>query len=115
MEKRETFRFSTVTKTIWAFNAGIWLMLGLHACEDDTAERVAAVQEHNVQIESQLSHTFPELGRLVLNDESNTFEFHVDEHGTDRTCSGKYSVNDKEKAEPAKKIICRETIEIGHN
>lgn len=115
MEKREKFQFSTVTKTIWAFNAGIWFMLGMHACTDDSTERVTAVQEHNVQIESQLSHDFPGIGRLVLNDESDTYEFHVDENGTDRTCSGEYSVNDQGNAKPAGEIVCRETIAIGHN
>lgn len=112
MEKKEKIRFSSLTKTIWAFNAGMWLMIGLQSCTDDSTERVADIQEHNMQLEDSLERDFPGMGRLILNDDTDTFEFHVDSKDESLTCKGEYSVNEEEIARPVGNVTCSQTIKL---
>lgn len=111
MEKKEIF--SSFTKSLWAFNAGMWLMVGLHSCGDNSAERLADVQEHNAQLLDELRPDFPSMGRLVLNDKTDTFEFHVASEGEQtQTCAGEYEVVEN-KAQVAGDIACTSTVTLG--
>lgn len=78
-------------------------------------QRVKEIQEHNAQIEKQLEHDFPSMGRLVLNPETDTFEFHVSREQSSLNCTGEYSVSENGEASVADDVTCSETIALGKN
>lgn len=114
MERNDPFK--KISVGLLAFSAGMWTSIGVRSCADETTkERIADIQEHNAQIEEQLEHDFPGIGRLVLNDETDTFEFHVSREQSSQTCTGKYSVGENREASVADDVTCSETIALGKN
>lgn len=93
--------------------AGLALMTGLMLLLDDTTERIKTVQEHSAQLSDQLEHDFPGMGRLLLNDETNTYEFRVAPEGEQpQTCEGTYEVADG-NAQAVGTIACTTTTKLG--
>lgn len=84
------------------------------SCElDKVPERIEVVQEHNAQLLDQLEPDFPGMGRLILNDETDTFEFHVaSENQPPQVCKGDYEVVEA-KAKTAGDIACTTTVTLG--
>lgn len=86
----------------------------MKSCElNKVPERIEAVQEHNAQLLDELEPDFPGMGRLILNDETDTFEFHVASEGKEKqTCTGSYEVTEA-NAQPIGDVACTETITLG--
>ncbi len=112
MEKKEKLQIPTKSKILLAFNAGLLVMSGLVYLVNDSDERVANIQEHNMQIEDSLERDFPGMGSLILNDDTDTFEFHVDRKGESLTCNGEYSVSNEGIAKPTGEVTCSRIIEL---
>lgn len=88
-------RESLVGPMLMGFALGLNLGNVLHIALDDGDDRVVEVQAHNEQLQKQLIPTYKGLGHLVLDDEKNTFVFHIDSaEYPDQSCSGKYKVQD---------------------
>lgn len=80
--------------------------------EDKANERIEQVQEHNAQLLDELEPDFPGMGRLVLNDETDTFEFHVTSKSEQaQTCSGDYEVTEN-TARPVGDIACTSMVQL---
>jgi hypothetical protein len=78
-------------------------------------QRIAQVQLHNAEVYQQLIPTHGNVGRLVLNDETDTFEFRVSPEGEQpQTCQGEYEVTDG-SATVVGQIACTTTTEVGGN
>ncbi|MCA9331605.1 hypothetical protein KC968_01545 [Candidatus Saccharibacteria bacterium] len=90
--------------------------MGINVIRSNSEDRrVEAIQEHNAQIEQELSHDFPGMGRLVLNDETDTFEFHVSREQSSLNCVGEYAIDEDGEASVTEKVTCSETIALGRN
>lgn len=108
-------RESLVGPMLMGFALGINLGNLLHIALDDSADRVAEVQTHNEQLQKQLIPTYKGLGHLVLDDEKDTFVFHIDStEFPDQTCSGKYKV-EEHRAVAVGSIACTEEHKIEGN
>ena len=80
----------------------------------DTPKRIETIQEHNAQIYEELSSGYPDskLGQLILNDETDTYEFRLASEGIEpMVCTGEYSVTDS-VAEISGTIACTTTTEV---
>jgi hypothetical protein len=74
--------------------------------------RIAQVQLHNAEVKQQLTPMYGDVGRLVLNDETDTFEFHISPEGEEpQTCEGEYEVTD-DNAKIVGQIACTTTTEV---
>lgn len=114
MERNDPFK--KISVGLLAFSAGMWTSIGVRSCADETIkERITDVQVHNAQIAQELSHDFPGMGRLVLNDETDTFEFHVSREQSSLNCTGEYTVGENGEASVAEDVTCSETIALGKN
>ncbi len=77
--------------------------------------RIAQIQLHNAQVEQQLTTTYGGVGRLVLNDETDTFEFHITPEGEQpQVCEGSYTVTDG-TARATGNIACTTQTKVGGN
>lgn len=97
------------------FNIGFQLgnVLGRHT--ENTDSRIRDVQAFNTQVYEQLQPDYNGLGRLVLNDETDTFEFQVTPEGRkSQTCEGDYQVTDG-IAKVTGNIACTTTVKVGGN
>jgi hypothetical protein len=95
-------------------NIGLVLGEALGENRANAPERVEDVQQHNAQIYEQLAsdYTDGDLGRLILNDETDTYEFHLTPESTEpQVCTGEYSVTDG-VAEITGTIACTTTTEV---
>lgn len=82
---------------------------------ENANNRVQEVQAHNAQIYEQLKPTYNGLGRLVLNDETDTFEFHITPEGKKpQVCEGSYHVSDG-TARATGNIACTTQAKVGGN
>ena len=113
MERRSIF---------WPYMAGYFIGFGIATTggiirdndhQSEANERVRQVQEHNLQIDNQLKHDFPGMGRLILNDKTDTYEFHLPSSETEpqQTCEGTYQVKDQ-KALPIGDITCKQIVRV---
>ncbi len=108
-------RESLVGPVLMGMALGINLGNILHIIVDDSDERVAEVQAHNEQLQRQLIPTYKGLGHLVLDDEKDTFVFHIDStEYPSQTCSGEYKVEDGH-AVAVGSIACTEEHQIEGN
>jgi hypothetical protein len=81
----------------------------------NTEPRIAQIQLHNAEVYQLLEPTYGGLGRLVLNDETDTFEFHVmSGDGQSQICQGEYEVTDG-AARVTGDIACTTTTKVGGN
>ncbi len=98
------------------FNLG--MIVGRNIEEDaiNAPNRLRDIQAHNTQVYEQLKPDYNGLGRLVLNDETNTFEFRISPEGEQaQTCAGEYQVNDAGNASVVGQIACTTTTEVSGN
>ena len=82
--------------------------------EQETESRLLDIQQHSAQIYEELAsgYTASELGQLILNDETDTYDFHLAPEGTEpMVCTGEYSVTDG-VAEITGTIACTTTTEV---
>lgn len=87
--------------------------LGIHTGVK-TDNRLHDIQQHNAQIYEDLTtrYTPAELGQLILNDETDTYELHLTPEGKQpQVCEGDYSVTDG-VAEITGTIACTTTTEV---
>lgn len=97
------------------FALGLNLGNLIHVLVDRSGDRVEEVQAHNEQLREQLTPTYKGLGHLVLDDEKDTFVFHIDSaEYPDQVCSGKYKVEDQH-AVAVGSIACTEEHKIAGN
>ena len=83
--------------------------------ESDARQRVFDVQEHNAQLHEELGEEYPGLGQLILNDETDTYEFHLTPEGEQpQVCEGEYRVTDG-VAQLTGDIACTTTVAVGEN
>ena len=97
------------------FNMGFQIGNLVGKNTEDADARIRATQANNAQIYEQLEPTYNGLGRLVLNDETDTFEFHVTPEGEKpQTCEGDYKVTDG-IAKATGNIACTIETKVGVN
>ena len=97
------------------FNIGMFVGRMAGESRANAPERVEHIQLHNAQIHEQLAPDYSTLGQLVLNDETDTFEFHISPEGEKpQTCSGEYKVVDN-AAKLTGNIACTTTVKAGGN
>lgn len=97
------------------FNIGLILGKSIGENNANAPDRIHDVKTHNAQIYKELEPTYQGLGHLVLNDETDTFEFHVSPEGEKpQTCSGEYKVVDN-TAKLTGNIACTTTVKAGGN
>lgn len=97
------------------FNVGVWIGRTIGKDRANTPERVEHVQEHNAQIYEQLDRDYDGIGRLILNDETDTYEFHLTPEGEQpQVCEGEYQVTDS-VAQLTGDIACTTTVAVGEN
>lgn len=89
----------------FAFNTGIFL----GKLTDNGDERVREVQIQNEQLQEQLSTEYGQVGNLVLNDETDTFEYRK---SNGDKCEGEYRV-ENDTAVAVGNIACTQTMPIG--
>lgn len=82
---------------------------------EDADARIRDIQARNAQVYEQLEPTYHGLGQLVLNDETDTFEFHVTPEGEQpQVCEGSYSISDG-IARATGNIACTTQTKVGGN
>lgn len=97
------------------FNFGLQLGRIIGENSADATDRVRDVQAHHAQVYEQLEPTYHGLGQLVLNDETDTFEFHITPEGEKpQTCEGDYKVTDG-MAKATGAIACTTQTKVGGN
>lgn len=84
------------------------------SCElQEVPERIEHIQEHNAQLQEELEPEFSDMDRLILNDETDTYEFRVAPEGEQpQTCEGSYEVV-KDVAQASGDIVCKTTVTLG--
>ena len=82
--------------------------------EGQADDRVEKVQEQNEQLRENLLEVTPNIvGRLVLNDEAQEFDFQSQtQNGQAETCSGEYEIKDG-TAVAVGDLACTQTSPIG--
>lgn len=97
------------------FNVGLQLGNLLGKNSEHAEDRVRDIQTYHEQVYEELEPTYHGLGKLVLNDENDTFEFHIAPEGEKpQTCAGEYKVVDN-AATLTGNIACTTTVKAGGN
>lgn len=97
------------------FNIGMFIGRNIGESQADASDRIEDIQAYNSHVYEQLEPGYNGLGRLVLNDETDTFEFRVSPEGEQpQTCQGEYEVTDG-SATVVGQIACTTTTEVGGN
>lgn len=114
MKNKVPLLFAGIAVVVNSCNVGVQIGKALERSEIDAEDRLEQIQTHNRQLEDQLIPSYQGLGRLSLNDENNTFEFHIDSSDLpDQTCSGEYKVVNN-NAQAVGEIACTKKLPVGN-